>query len=61
MTSTPDSKYIYDVAVSASDDTFAIDLETHQIISKMTTGNRPERIYVAVLPPERVRYTRERR
>ena len=60
MASTPDSNYIY-VAVSGSDDTFAIDLETHEIISKMTTGTRPERIYVAVLPPERVGDTRERR
>ena len=53
MTSTPDSKYMY-VAVSGSDYTIAIDLETREIISKMTTGARPARIDVAVLPPDRV-------
>jgi len=53
MTSTPDSKYMY-VAISGSDQTIAIDLETHEIIARMTTGARPARIDVAVIPQERV-------
>ncbi len=53
MTSTPDSKYMY-VAVSGSDYTLAIDLETHEIIAKMTTGARPARVDVAILPLDRV-------
>jgi hypothetical protein len=53
MTSTPDSRYMY-VAVSGADHTIAIDLETHEIIAKMTTGARPARIDVAILPPDRV-------
>jgi 6-phosphogluconolactonase (cycloisomerase 2 family) len=51
MTSTPDSRYMY-VAVSGSDYTIAIDLQTHEIVAKMTTGARPARIDVAVLPFE---------
>lgn len=53
MTSTPDSRYMY-VAVSGSDHTIAIDLETHEIVAKMTTGARPARIDVAILPLDRV-------
>jgi YVTN family beta-propeller protein len=53
MTSTPDSRYMY-VAVSGSDKTIAIDLETREIIAEMTTGARPARIDVAILPPDRV-------
>ena len=53
MTSTPDSRYMY-VAVSGSDHTLAIDLQTHEIIAKMRTGARPARIDVGVLPLERV-------
>jgi DNA-binding beta-propeller fold protein YncE len=53
MTSTPDSKYMY-VAVSGSDYTIAIDLQTHEIVAKMQTGARPARIDVAILPPDRV-------
>lgn len=53
MTSTPDSRYMY-VAVSGSDHTLAIDLETREIVAKMTTGARPARIDVAILPPSRV-------
>ncbi len=53
LTSTPDSKYLY-VAVSGSDYTIAIDLETHEIVAKMQTGARPARIDVAILPPDRV-------
>ena len=49
MTSTPDSRYMY-VAVSGSDHTIAIDLQTHEIIAKMRTGARPARIDVAILP-----------
>jgi YVTN family beta-propeller protein len=53
MTSTPDSRYMY-VAVSGSDHTLAIDLQTREIIAKMTTGARPARIDVAILPVNRV-------
>ena len=53
MTSTPDSRYMY-VAVSGADHTLAIDLQTREIIAKMTTGARPARIDVAILPAERV-------
>ena len=35
-------------------DAIAIDLETREIVSKMTTGARPARIDVAVLPADRV-------
>lgn len=53
MTSTPDSRYMY-VAVSGSDQTIAIDLSTREIIARMTTGARPARIDVAILPADRV-------
>lgn len=53
MTSTPDSKYMY-VAISGSDQTIAIDLQTHEVVARITTGARPARIDVAVLPPDRV-------
>jgi YVTN family beta-propeller protein len=53
MTSTPDSRYMY-VAISGSDQTIAIDLQTREIVARMTTGARPARIDVAILPPERV-------
>ncbi|MDH3206182.1 MAG: hypothetical protein OEO79_06190 [Gemmatimonadota bacterium] len=53
MTSTPDSRYMY-VAVSGSDHTIAIDLQTHEIIAKMRTGARPARIDVAILPVQPV-------
>ena len=53
MTSTPDSRYMY-VAVSGSDHTLAIDLQTHEIVARIKTGARPARIDVAVLPPGRV-------
>jgi DNA-binding beta-propeller fold protein YncE len=53
MTSTPDSRYMY-VAISGSDQTIAIDLQTREIVARMTTGARPARIDVAILPLERV-------
>jgi YVTN family beta-propeller protein len=53
MTSTPDSRYMY-VAVSGSDQTIAIDLQRREIIARMTTGARPARIDVAILPLDRV-------
>jgi YVTN family beta-propeller protein len=53
MTSTPDSRYMY-VAVSGSDHTLAVDLRTREVVAKITTGARPARIDVAVLPAERV-------
>jgi DNA-binding beta-propeller fold protein YncE len=59
MTSTPDSRYMY-VAVSGSDHTLAIDLQTHEIIMKMTTGARPARIDVGVFPLDRVSSTNGR-
>ena len=43
MTPTPDSRYMY-VAVSGSDYTIAVDLQTRQIVAKMKTGARPARI-----------------
>jgi YVTN family beta-propeller protein len=56
MTSTPDSRYMY-VAVSGADYTLAIDLETLEIVAKITTGARPARISTAILPPDRVNPT----
>lgn len=56
MTSTPDSRYMY-VAVSGSDHTIAIDLESLEIVAQMRTGARPARIDTAVLPPDRVNTT----
>jgi len=53
MTATPDSRYMY-VAVSGSDETIAIDLARREIIARMTTGARPARIDVAILPRTRV-------
>ena len=53
MTSTPDSRYMY-VAISGSDETIAIDLRTREVIARMTTGARPARIDVAILPANRV-------
>jgi hypothetical protein len=53
MTSTPDSRYMY-VAVSGADHTLAVDLQTREIVAKMTTGARPARIDVAIIPAERV-------
>jgi YVTN family beta-propeller protein len=53
MTSTPDSRFMY-VAISGSDQTIAIDLQTREIIARMTTGARPARIDVAILPADRV-------
>ena len=53
MTSTPDSRYMY-VAVSGADHTLAVDLQTREIVGKMTTGARPARIDVAIIPAERV-------
>lgn len=56
MTSTPDSRYMY-VAVSGSDHTLAIDLQTREIVAKIKTGARPARIDVAILPLDRARAT----
>ncbi|MAG72483.1 MAG: hypothetical protein CL471_19645 [Acidobacteria bacterium] len=56
MTSTPDSRYMY-VAVSGADYTLAIDLETLEIVDRITTGARPARISTAILPPDRVNPT----
>jgi DNA-binding beta-propeller fold protein YncE len=53
MTSTPDSRYMY-VAISGSDQTIAVDLQTREIVARMTTGARPARIDVAILPAARV-------
>ena len=53
MTSTPDSRYMY-VAVSGSDHTLAVDLQTLQIVAKIKTGARPARISTAILPLDRV-------
>ena len=53
MTPTPDSKYLY-VAVSGSDHTLAVDLQTLEIVAKIRTGARPARISTAILPPDRV-------
>jgi YVTN family beta-propeller protein len=53
MTSTPDSRFMY-VAISGSDQTIAIDLSTREVIARMTTGARPARIDVAILPAQRV-------
>jgi DNA-binding beta-propeller fold protein YncE len=53
MTSTPDSRFMY-VAVSGSDQTIAVDLQRREIVARMTTGARPARIDVAILPQARV-------
>ena len=53
MTSTPDSRYMY-VAISGSDHTIAVDLQTLEIVARMKTGARPARIDVAILPRDRV-------
>jgi YVTN family beta-propeller protein len=53
MTPTPDSRYMY-VAVSGSDHTLAVDLQTRQIVAKIRTGARPARIDTAILPLDRV-------
>ncbi|MBM4183701.1 MAG: hypothetical protein FJ207_05680 [Gemmatimonadetes bacterium] len=53
MTPTPDSRYMY-VAVSGSDYTIAVDLQTRQIVARMQTGARPARIDTAILPLDRV-------
>jgi hypothetical protein len=42
------------VAVSGADHTLAVDLQTREIVAKMTTGARPARIDVAIIPAERV-------
>jgi DNA-binding beta-propeller fold protein YncE len=59
MTSTPDSRYMY-VAISGSDQTIAIDLQTREIVARMTTGARPARIDVAILPEQRVSGSNDR-
>jgi DNA-binding beta-propeller fold protein YncE len=53
MTPTPDSRYMY-VAVSGADHTLAVDLQTREIVAKITTGARPARIDTAILPLDRV-------
>ena len=53
MTPTPDSRYMY-VAVSGSDYTIAVDLQTRQIVARMQTGARPARIDTAIMPLDRV-------
>ncbi len=53
MTSTPDSSHMY-VAVSGSDHTLAIDLESLEVVAKIKTGARPARVSTVVLPPDRV-------
>ena len=53
MTSTPDSRTMY-VAVSGSDHTLAIDLESLEIVAKIKTGSRPARVSTIILPPDRV-------
>ena len=53
MTSTPDSRYMY-VAVSGTDHTLAIDLESLEIIATIKTGARPARNTTVVLPLDRV-------
>ena len=56
MTSTPDSRYMY-VAVSGSDHTLAVDLQSLEIVAKIKTGARPARISTVILPPDRVNPT----
>jgi YVTN family beta-propeller protein len=56
MTPTPDSRYMY-VAVSGSDHTLAVDLQTLQIVARIKTGARPARISTAILPLDRVNPT----
>ena len=53
MTSTPDSRYMY-VAVSGTDHTLAIDLESLEIVATIKTGSRPARISTVILPLDRV-------
>ena len=53
MTSTPDSSHMY-VAVSGSDHTLAVDLESLEIVATIKTGSRPARVSTVVLPPDRV-------
>jgi YVTN family beta-propeller protein len=53
MTPTPDSKFMY-VAVSGSDHTLAVDLQTLKIVAKIKTGARPARISTSILPLDRV-------
>ncbi len=53
ITSTPDSRYMY-VAVSGSDHTLAVDLQSLEIVAKIKTGARPARISTVILPPDRV-------
>ena len=53
MTSTPDSRYMY-VAVSGTDHTLAIDLESLEIVATIKTGARPARNTTVVLPLDRV-------
>ena len=56
MTSTPDSRYMY-VAVSGSDHTLAVDLQSLEIVAKIKTGARPARVSTVILPPDRVNPT----
>ena len=56
MTPTPDSRYMY-VAVSGADYTVAVDLETLEVVAKMTVGAGPKRVDTAVLPLDRVEST----
>jgi hypothetical protein len=56
MTSTPDSRYMY-VAVSGSDHTLAVDLQSLEIVAKIKTGARPARISTVILPLDRVNPT----
>ncbi len=53
MTATPDSRYMY-VAVSGTDHTLAVDLESLEVVATIKTGARPARISTAILPPDRV-------
>ena len=53
ITSTPDSRYLY-VAVSGTDHTLAIDLESLEIVATIKTGSRPARVSTVVLPLDRV-------
>ena len=42
------------MAVSGSDHTLAIDLESLEIVAKIKTGSRPARVSTIILPPDRV-------
>lgn len=53
MTSTPDSRHMY-VAVSGTDHTLAVDLESLEIVATIKTGSRPARVSTVVLPLDRV-------